>query len=84
MNDGSYSTGRPLIFSVLLLFLLTGRVLSGEFFILPSDSLTTQQTVIDTNRLLSDEPLKSPWGAVARSAVLPGWGQVYNEQYWKA
>lgn len=28
-------------------------------------------------------PQKSPWGAVLRSAVLPGWGQVYNESYWK-
>lgn len=26
---------------------------------------------------------KSPWGAVARSAILPGWGQYYNESYWK-
>ncbi len=26
---------------------------------------------------------KSPWGAVLRSAVLPGWGQFYNESYWK-
>ncbi len=34
--------------------------------------------------LYSDVPLKSPWGAVARSAILPGWGQVYNEQYIKA
>ncbi len=39
---------------------------------------------IDTSRLLSDVPLKSPTGAVLRSAVLPGWGQMYNEQYWKA
>lgn len=27
---------------------------------------------------------KSPWGAVIRSAVIPGWGQVYNESYIKA
>ncbi len=27
---------------------------------------------------------KSPWGAVLRSAILPGWGQIYNESYWKA
>lgn len=27
---------------------------------------------------------KSPWGAVGRSAILPGWGQIYNESYWKA
>ena len=26
---------------------------------------------------------KSPWGAVARSAVVPGLGQFYNESYWK-
>lgn len=33
--------------------------------------------------LLSDKPLKSPWGAVIRSAVIPGWGQFYNESYFK-
>lgn len=27
---------------------------------------------------------KSPWGAVLRSAILPGWGQIYNKSYWKA
>lgn len=26
---------------------------------------------------------KSPMGAVLRSAVLPGWGQAYNQSYWK-
>lgn len=31
-----------------------------------------------------DQPLKSPWGAVARSAMLPGWGQCYNESYIKS
>jgi hypothetical protein len=34
--------------------------------------------------LLSDKPVKSPWGAVLRSAIVPGWGQVYNESYLKA
>lgn len=29
------------------------------------------------------EMQKSPWGAVLRSAVLPGFGQFYNESYWK-
>ena len=38
---------------------------------------------IDTMRLLSDRPLKSPMGALLRSAVIPGWGQFYNEQYAK-
>lgn len=26
---------------------------------------------------------KSPMGAFWRSAILPGWGQFYNESYWK-
>lgn len=26
---------------------------------------------------------KSPWGAVLRSTILPGWGQFYNESYIK-
>lgn len=34
--------------------------------------------------MFSDQPLKSPWGAVARSAMVPGWGQVYNEEYLKS
>lgn len=34
--------------------------------------------------MYSDIPLKSPWGAVARSAMLPGWGQCYNESYAKS
>jgi hypothetical protein len=27
---------------------------------------------------------KSAWGAVLRSAVVPGLGQIYNQSYWKA
>jgi hypothetical protein len=27
---------------------------------------------------------KSAWGAVLRSAIVPGWGQIYNSSYWKA
>ena len=26
---------------------------------------------------------KSPWGAVLRSAIIPGWGQFYNHSYFK-
>lgn len=42
------------------------------------------KTEIDTAKLLSDTPIKSPMGAVLRSAILPGWGQFYNEKYLKA
>lgn len=39
----------------------------------------SNQSTTDTVFVMS----KSPWGAVARSAVIPGWGQFYNESYWK-
>ena len=51
-------------------------------------SLFAQQdtTAIQDTTLTSDVFImqKSPWGAVARSAIIPGWGQIYNESYWKA
>ncbi len=28
-------------------------------------------------------PQKSPTGAMLRSALIPGWGQIYNKSYWK-
>lgn len=49
-----------------------------------STGVKTEKSKIDTLKLLSDQPVKSPWGAVLRSAVLPGWGQVYTQQYIKA
>lgn len=55
--------------------------LAGE--VADSSATVAQKSAIDTLRLLSDRPLKSPWGAVLRSAALPGWGQVYNEKYLK-
>ncbi len=49
-------------------------------------SLAAQQEVVSDTTISSDEQTfqmqKSPWGAVGRSAVLPGWGQFYNEDYW--
>lgn len=46
--------------------------------LLVSQSLYTQ--TVDTLIITK----KSPWGAVLRSSILPGWGQIYNQSYWKA
>lgn len=44
------------------------------------DSLSVADTsVVDTTFVME----KSAWGAVLRSAIIPGWGQIYNESYWK-
>ena len=40
-----------------------------------TDSLNTNDSVFVMQ--------KSPMGAVLRSALIPGWGQFYNESYWK-
>ena len=42
-------------------------------------------TSISTNKI-KEVPLMlqhSPRKAALRSAILPGWGQAYNKQYWK-
>jgi len=51
------------------------------------DAIKTQKegkNLVWKSEMYSDFPMKSPWGATARSAMLPGWGQVYNEQYIKS
>ncbi len=64
------------IYGILLMLNGTGTARENSYHI---NSVT-----IDTTRLLSDKPVKSPWGAVLRSAVLPGWGQFYNKKYIKS
>ncbi|MFZ0391641.1 MAG: DUF5683 domain-containing protein [Calditrichia bacterium] len=71
----------PLILTAILSF---GFIFSNQAQNLSSSMKQKSETSLDTSRLLSDTPLKSPWGAVLRSAVLPGWGQVYTGHYWKA
>jgi len=51
-----------------------------------ADSLNTVTTVIDTSadgKKKSKVRVYNPGKAALRSAVIPGWGQVYNRKYWK-
>lgn len=63
-------------------------LLYGQLYILNIlDVANTQlkgKNLVWKSEMFSDIPMKSPWGAAGRSAMLPGWGQVYNEQYIKA
>ncbi|MEJ2637608.1 MAG: DUF5683 domain-containing protein [Calditrichia bacterium] len=73
-------------FNFLFFLLLVGPWYASaqEFSITPPNSFEVSTASIDTSKLLSDKPLKSPMGAVLRSAVLPGWGQAYTHHYIKA
>lgn len=56
---------------LIVLFILTTSISGQE----SSEESPPPDTVFEMQ--------KSPWGAVARSAVVPGLGQFYNESYWK-
>lgn len=49
----------------------------------PPSEMQQPQSLNDTTAVLSDRPLKSPLGAVLRSAVVPGWGQFYTRHHLK-
>lgn len=61
--------------SILFFFVVINFSLFGQ-----EDTISVQDS---TNQSQIFVMQKSPWGAVVRSAVLPGWGQIYNESYWK-
>ncbi len=54
---------------------------------LAGNDLYSQNISEDSSRSSTSDSVfvmqKSPTGAILRSAVLPGWGQFYNESYWK-
>ncbi|KAF0153423.1 MAG: hypothetical protein FD143_238 [Ignavibacteria bacterium] len=46
-----------------------------------TDSISVKiSSLADTSKFIMQ---KSAWGSVLRSAILPGFGQYYNESYWK-
>ena len=76
---------RKICFGFLMLILLISAGQSHPLNKVKNFSKSSLvKTEIDTTKLLSDTPIKSPMGAVLRSAILPGWGQFYNEKYLKA
>lgn len=76
-----------IIKKVLLIFL----ILCANFVHAQKDSTAKSTPQIDSSSVakssLSDTTKfsmqKSAWGSVLRSAIIPGFGQFYNESYWK-
>lgn len=60
---------------ITFIFLLNFSLFSQQDSTAIQDTSTTSEVFVMQ---------KSPWGAVARSAIIPGLGQIYNESYWKA
>lgn len=50
--------------------------------LLPICSVRSQEEAQSSN--YDESASKSPLGAMLRSLALPGWGQIYVRQYWKA
>ena len=48
-----------------------------------TDSLVKQAPPVYDNKVDSVVRTHSPRKAAIRSAILPGWGQIYNRKYWK-
>ena len=67
------------------------------FFLLPAANTYSQNLPVDTAIKKDPSPSKksqpdsttkktktySPALAATRSAIIPGWGQIYNKKYWK-
>jgi Family of unknown function (DUF5683) len=75
--------------NVYLSFLksLTNHIVKAVFFLFLFNGYLFAQTNDTKKNTLEDSVFvmqKSPWGAVLRSALLPGLGQIYNESYIKA
>ncbi|HET6244379.1 MAG: hypothetical protein H0V01_05600 [Bacteroidetes bacterium] len=66
-----------------MLFLVTGIAL---FFLSPPDVSAqdvTADTLINQKKSADTLAVHSPKRAALMSAVLPGFGQIYNKKYWK-
>ena len=70
------------IFIFILSFLLTGTITAQ------TDSSLLKPVALEDSVKPPANPLafKAPYNpkkAIIRSAILPGWGQIYNKKYWK-
>lgn len=68
--------------------LLTRHIVKAALILLLlSCSIFAQQENVERKPNTSSDSVfvmqKSPWGAVLRSAIIPGWGQFYTKSYWK-
>jgi hypothetical protein len=86
---------KGLLYTVVALFLLAADASaqsSADSIRVITDSTTSRKTPALTkdtiNKIVGKDTVKiipkhNPRTATLRSAILPGWGQAYNREYWK-
>jgi hypothetical protein len=77
----------PVFLSVLTIIFSYPSFSQNEEVLMGVDSTKTITAVIDSSSPGKEKIKKvkvyNPKKAALRSAIIPGWGQVYNEKYWK-
>ncbi len=68
------------IFSLILCNSLQGQINNDSTQVVATE---IPKNLTDTSKY-SELAQKSPLGAILRSLAIPGWGQIYVQQYWKA
>ena len=79
-----HSFGKMKIFYTFIFLLVfsfcNSQDLPGDSTLVNSDSAAISVKQVDTTK---KQRVYSPKIAARRSAIIPGWGQVYNKKYWK-